>query len=53
MAGYSRTPLVNKLGIKEGFKLYVKHPPENYIQLMEPLPANVVFTKRLLLIFNS
>ncbi len=47
MASYSRTPLVNKLGIKEGFKLYVKHPPENYMQLIQPLPGNVIFTKRL------
>jgi len=28
MAGYSGTPLVKKLGIKTGFKLYVKNPPK-------------------------
>jgi len=47
MPGYSSTPLVKKLGIKEGFKIYVKNPPENYIQLIQPVPENVVLLKRL------
>lgn len=47
MAGYSRTPLSKKLGIKEGFKLYVKNPPEDYEELLAPLPSNVKIVKRL------
>ncbi len=45
--GWSSTPLVKKLGIKEGCKLYVKSPPTNYMQLIKPIPDNVVFAKRL------
>lgn len=41
MAGYSKTPLVKKLGIKEGFRAAVLHAPENYRQLLEGIPANV------------
>ncbi|MCW8877757.1 MAG: DUF3052 domain-containing protein [Kangiellaceae bacterium] len=47
MAGYSGTPLAKKLGIKAGFKIYVKNPPENYLQLIEPIPDNVMIYKRL------
>ena len=46
-AGYSGTPLVKKLGIKEGFKVYVKNAPDNYAQLISPLPQNVKITQRL------
>ena len=41
MAGYSTTPLSKKLGIKEGFNLYVKNPPDNYLDLVSPLPKEV------------
>lgn len=47
MAGYSKTPLVKKLGIKEGFKLYIRNPPLNYFQLTAPVPNDVIITKRL------
>jgi hypothetical protein len=47
MAGYSGTPLVKKLGIKEGFKLYLRNPPVNYMQLIEPVPQNVAIAKRM------
>ena len=47
MAGYSGTPLAKKLGIKIGMKTYVKNAPENYLDLLEPLPEALVFTKRL------
>ena len=47
MTGYSGTPLTKKLGIKAGFKIYIKNPPKNYNQLIEPIPENVVLTKRL------
>lgn len=42
-AGYSATPLARKLGIKEGFAIYVTGEPDNYRQLLEPLPTDVTF----------
>ena len=47
MAGYSGNPLFKKLGIKEGFVLYVKNAPENYLKLISPLPDQVQIKKRL------
>jgi hypothetical protein len=41
MAGYSGTTLVKKLGIKEGFKIFLLNAPENYLQLLSPLPEEV------------
>jgi hypothetical protein len=41
MAGYSGTPLVKKLGIKPGFELYVLNPPEDYLELLHPLPPDI------------
>ena len=40
MAGYSGTPLVKKLGIKENFKIRIIHPPVNYFDLLSDLPPN-------------
>jgi hypothetical protein len=39
--GYSGTPLAKKLGIKEGFYVYVINAPANFIDLLRPLPPNV------------
>ena len=39
MAGYSKTPLVKKLGIKEGFSLYIHNSPFDYERLLTHLPA--------------
>lgn len=47
MAGYSGTPLVKKLGIKPGFRLYAKNAPENYEELIAPLPEKVQISQRL------
>ena len=47
MAGYSGTPLVKKLGIKSGFRLYAKNPPANYEELVAPLPEKVKILRRL------
>ena len=47
MAGYSGTPLVKKLGIKPDFRLYAKNPPENYLELIAPLPDGVQMLRRL------
>lgn len=41
MAGYSRTPLVKKLGIKPGSKIYLYKPPPDYMNWVHPLPQNV------------
>jgi hypothetical protein len=40
-AGYSGTPLAKKLGIKEGFVVLGVNLPENYGELVEPLPEGV------------
>lgn len=34
-AGYSGTPLLQKLGIKSGMKVLVLHAPKNYFQLLQ------------------
>lgn len=38
MAGYSGTPLVQKLGIKMGFKMKVVNEPDGYWDWISPLP---------------
>ncbi len=47
MAAYSGTPLSKKLGIKRGARIYVENGPDNYLQLLEPLPEGVCFVPRL------
>jgi hypothetical protein len=46
-AGYSGTPLAKKLGIKPGFRIFVDNAPENYLQLLEPLPDDVAFLDKI------
>jgi hypothetical protein len=41
MAGYSGTPLAQKLGIKPGSAIFVVAPPGHYDELLAPLPAGV------------
>ncbi len=41
--GYSGTPLAKKLGIKEGCHAVIQNAPLEYLELLQPLPANVVF----------
>jgi hypothetical protein len=41
MTGYSGTPLAKKLGIKEGTRLLLVDAPDQYLALLEPLPAGV------------
>ena len=41
MSGYSGRPLSQKLGIKPGFRMKVLGAPDNYIDLVEPLPEGV------------
>jgi len=40
-AGYSGTPLAKKLGFKEGFSVATINAPEDYVTLIQPLPAKV------------
>jgi len=42
-AGYSGTPLAKKLGVKDASHVLLLSAPENYEQLLDPLPAGVVF----------
>jgi hypothetical protein len=44
MAGYSDTPLVKKLGVREGFRIFLLDAPQEYRALISPLPASVIFT---------
>ena len=44
--GYSGTPLAKKLGIKEGFTVLTIDAPDNYRELLEPLPPNTKITTR-------
>lgn len=44
--GYSGTPLVKKLGIKENFKVRLIHAPDHYFEMLGELPVGVKFLKR-------
>lgn len=45
MAGYSGTPLLKKLGIKEHSAVYIYNPPLDYFSWIAPLPSTVVKAK--------
>ena len=47
MAGYSGTPLVQKLGIKAGFRIFVLNAPVDYPKLLGPLPPAAQIAKTL------
>ena len=46
MAGYSGTPLAQKLGIKAGQKVVTIGAPANYPTLLAPLPEAVSFSRK-------
>ena len=46
MAGYSGTPLASKLGVKPGMVLQAVHAPENYRELLAPLPDGASIATR-------
>jgi hypothetical protein len=46
MAGYSKTPLAQKLGIKPAAKVAALNAPADYRKLLAPLPAGVSFTDK-------
>jgi hypothetical protein len=43
IAGYSGTPLVKKLGIKEGYVVHAVGAPAEYRNLLKRVPAGVRF----------
>lgn len=47
MAGYSGTPLPQKLGIKEGSRVALIGAPAGFASALAPLPAKVKLTHRL------
>jgi hypothetical protein len=47
MSGYSGTPLAKKLGIRAGARLFLHAAPQNYRQLVAPLPAGVQTVPRI------
>ena len=42
MAGYSGTPLIKKLGIKEGYRIAFANAPGDYEQTLGKLPSDVI-----------
>jgi hypothetical protein len=46
-AGYSGTPLAKKLGMTEGARVLLVDAPDDYADLLEPLPAGVQLASRL------
>ena len=47
MAGYSGTPLVKKLGIREGSRVYLSGAPAHFLETLGPLPDGVRVVPRL------
>src|SRR5690348_2460329 len=44
---YAKTPLVKKLGIKEGMNLVFLHEPDEYVNLLGTLPKNITIAHEL------
>ena len=47
MAGYSGRSVVQKLGIKPGFRIFVDGAPASYDEVVGPLPADTTIAPRL------
>ena len=47
MAGYSGTPLLKKLGIKEGMRMFIHQSPPAYFDWLDPLPPDVYVHEKL------
>ena len=43
IVGYSGTPLAKKLGIKDGFHVLTVNAPDDYSELLLPIPESVSF----------
>lgn len=48
IAGYSGTPLAQKLGIRPGDYVLTVNAPDEYEQLLEPIPDHVTITTEVL-----
>lgn len=46
--GYSGTPLAKKLGIKEGMTVLIVNAPDDYDEILEPLPEGVEIARDIL-----
>ncbi len=44
-AGYSKKSLIQKLGIKEGFKITIINAPSDYVKKLGKLPPNVALVE--------
>lgn len=44
-AGYYKSPLTKKMGIKNGFKVRLVNPPSYYFDLFEHWPEGITFPK--------
>jgi hypothetical protein len=47
MSGYSGTPLAKKLGIRAHARLFARAAPDNYGELLAPLPEGVHSVRRI------
>jgi hypothetical protein len=47
MPGYSGTPLVKKLGLRDGQRIALRGAPAGFRELLEPLPRGVRWMERL------
>ena len=47
MAGYSGTPLVQKIGIKPGYRVILRNQPSSFLKDLGPLPERVQQTEKL------
>ncbi|XOV86936.1 MAG: DUF3052 family protein [Pseudomonadota bacterium] len=47
MAGYSTTPLGKKLGIKAHSRVRIENAPDNFLDLLHPLPSGIKISTRL------
>ena len=45
-SGYSGTPLVRKLGIAAGHRVFAAAAPDGFVRWLEPLPEDVQFVRR-------
>jgi hypothetical protein len=46
MAGYSGTPLLKKLGVKEGFRIALSDAPKSFLQELSNLPPGASVVNR-------
>lgn len=47
MAGYSKRPLAEKLGMKEGASVVILNAPQNYHETLAPMPSGVMHSTNL------